>query len=57
MSGNNKIINWGDQGSVLVFLHYFGGSAQSWLWVAESLSDAYRCTAIDFPDFGGEPLM
>lgn len=57
MSENNKIINWGDHGPILVFLHYFGGSAQSWRWVAEKLSDDYRCIAINFPGFGGEPPM
>ncbi len=29
MAENNKIIKWEDHGPVLVFLHYFGGSAQS----------------------------
>lgn len=57
MNENNKIMKWGDHGSVLVFLHYFGGSAQSWFWVAEKLSDDYRCIAINFPGFGGEPPM
>ena len=57
MSENNKIMKWGNDGSVLVLLHYFGGSAQSWFWVAEKLSDDYRCIAINFPGFGGEPPM
>lgn len=57
MAENNKIIQWGNHGPILVFLHYFGGSAQSWRWVAEKLSDDYRCIAITLPGFGGEPAM
>ncbi len=37
---------------VLVFLHYFGGSARSWQWVAEQLADSYRCVVLNFPGFG-----
>jgi pimeloyl-ACP methyl ester carboxylesterase len=37
---------------VLVFLHYFGGSAESWQWVADLLSPNYRCIQIDLPGFG-----
>lgn len=44
-------------GDVLVFLHYFGGSAQSWQWVAEKLSDNYRCVALNLPGFGGTPPL
>lgn len=54
---NNRVIQWGDQGKVLVFLHYFGGSARSWQWVAEKLSGDYRCIAINFPGFGGAPAL
>lgn len=57
MAENNKIIQWGNHGQTLVFIHYFGGSAQSWCWVAEKLSDDYRCIAITLPGFGGEPAM
>lgn len=42
----------GSKEKVLVFLHYFGGSAQSWKWVIEQLSSDYRCIAISFPGFG-----
>ena len=37
---------------VLVFLHYFGGSARSWQWVAEQLAGDYRCVVLNFPGFG-----
>jgi pimeloyl-ACP methyl ester carboxylesterase len=57
MGENNKIAQWGSKGEVLVFLHYFGGSAQSWQWVAEKLSDDYRCIAINLPGFGGAAAM
>lgn len=53
MIKNSSIKQWGSEGSVLVFLHYFGGSAQSWSWVAERLMDTFRCIAIDLPGFGG----
>jgi len=42
---------------VLVFLHYFGGSSQSWQWVAQLLSDRYNCVLIDQPGFGAEPAL
>jgi sigma-B regulation protein RsbQ len=57
MKENDKVKQWGNEGEVLVFLHYFGGSAQSWKWVAEKLSDDYRCIAINLPGFGGAPAM
>ena len=37
---------------VLVFIHYFGGAARSWQWVAEKLSDEYQCVALNLPGFG-----
>ncbi|MBF8965502.1 alpha/beta hydrolase [Pontibacter sp. FD36] len=52
MPQNEIAKQWGDQGEALVFLHYFGGSAQSWNWVTEMLSDEYRCIAINLPGFG-----
>lgn len=57
MSENNKVQQWGNEGENLVFLHYFGGSAQSWQWVAEALSKDYRCIAINLPGFGGAAAM
>ena len=41
-----------DDREVLVFLHYFGGSAASWDWVIKKLSKDYRCIAITLPGFG-----
>lgn len=46
-----------DKREVLVFLHYFGGSAASWDWVVEKLSEGYRCIAITLPGFGSSPAM
>lgn len=37
---------------VLVFLHYFGGSAKSWEWVINRLDKKYHCIAINLPGFG-----
>jgi len=41
----------------LVFLHYFGGSAQSWRWVIAKLQQHYNCIALNLPGFGGEPAL
>lgn len=57
MVEKNKIIRWGNRGKVLVFLHYFGGSALSWQWVAEMLLDNYQCIVINLPGFGGVPPL
>jgi len=35
----------------LVFLHYFGGSSNSWGKVIAELSHVFRCIAIDLPGF------
>ena len=43
--------------SVLVFLHYFGGSARSWRWVIEQLADDYHCVTLNMPGFGGTPPL
>lgn len=43
--------------SVLVFLHYFGGAAQSWKWVADLLPANYHCICIDMPGFGAQPPL
>jgi pimeloyl-ACP methyl ester carboxylesterase len=42
---------------VLVFLHYFGGSAQSWSGVIALLSADYNCIALDMPGFGDQPAL
>lgn len=36
----------------LVFLHYFGGSSNSWCKVITKLQYDFRCIAIDLPGFG-----
>lgn len=46
-----------DTEPVLVFLHYFGGSARSWKWVIDKLSDNYLCIALDLPGFGSNPSL
>jgi pimeloyl-ACP methyl ester carboxylesterase len=43
--------------TVLVFLHYFGGSAQSWSGVISLLSADYDCIALDMPGFGDQPAI
>lgn len=46
------------QGSpTLVFLHYFGGAADSWRWVMSKLSLDYCCVALNLPGFGGMPPL
>ena len=49
-------VEWGSGDKTFVFLHYFGGAATSWRWVAEQLSD-YRCVAINLPGFGGRSAL
>ena len=46
-----------DDREIIVFLHYFGGSAASWDWVIKKLSKDYRCIAITLPGFGSSPAM
>ena len=46
-----------DDREVIVFLHYFGGSADSWDWVIEKLSKDYRCIAITLPGFGSSTAL
>ncbi|MDB5255941.1 MAG: hypothetical protein JWM14_636 [Chitinophagaceae bacterium] len=41
---------------VLVFIHYFGGAAQSWKWVIPFLSPDYYCIALTLPGFGATPM-
>lgn len=50
-------LEWGKGERNIVFLHYFGGSAQSWQWVAEKLSDDFRCIALNLPGFGNTPPL
>lgn len=54
-SANKTHLNSIEQGSgplTLVFMHYFGGSAQEWQVVMNQLSDQYRCIAIDLRGHG-----
>ena len=53
----NKATVSGTGETTLVFLHYFGGSAQSWQWVVDKLKHQYRCIAINLPGFGGSPML
>ena len=57
MAENVKEQQYGNDGEVLVFLHYFGGSGKSWKWVTVKLSDHYRCITLNLPGFGGSPAM
>ncbi|MGI4750560.1 MAG: alpha/beta fold hydrolase [Janthinobacterium lividum] len=41
----------------LIFLHYFGGSAQSWQWLVPLLQEDYNCIALSLPGFGEEPAL
>lgn len=45
------------QKQTLVFLHYFGGSAQSWTWTIAHLQQEYHCIALNLPGFGGEAAL
>lgn len=47
---------WGSGDKTFVFLHYFGGAARSWQWVAAQLPD-YHCLALNLPGFGGTPAL
>jgi len=53
----NKAIISGSGETTLIFLHYFGGSAESWQWVTNTLSGQYRCVAINLPGFGGTAMQ
>lgn len=41
----------------LVFLHYFGGAAESWKWTIDALKETFDCTAINFPRFGNTEAL
>lgn len=40
----------------IVFLHYFGGSKESWSFVIPFLEKDYHCVALNLPGFGGSLL-
>lgn len=52
-----SFLEWGNGHPTVVFLHYFGGSALSWTWVAEALSPDVRCIALNLPGFGTAPCL
>ena len=58
MNSKQTVQRLGTTGTPLVFLHYFGGSAKSWQWVAQELSSDFQCIALNLPGFGGtQPLQ
>ena len=57
MEGQHSAMKSKDEREVIVFLHYFGGSASSWDWVIEKLSKDYRCIAITLPGFGSSTAL
>lgn len=48
-------IEIGNGEMTLVFLHFFGGSANSWLELIELLKPNFKCIAIDLRGFGNSP--
>ncbi|RYF66380.1 MAG: alpha/beta fold hydrolase [Cytophagaceae bacterium] len=44
-------------GPALVFLHYYGGSIQSWSAVVDRLATDFYCLVIDLPGFGDSPPL
>lgn len=49
---DKTFIKWGNGKNVLIFLHYFGGNAVCWKWVAKEISNEFTCIAINLPGFG-----
>jgi len=52
-----KFIKWGNGKNMLIFLHYFGGNANGWKWVADEISVDFTCIAIHLPGFGKNKLL
>ncbi|WKN31117.1 alpha/beta hydrolase [Porifericola rhodea] len=50
-------MEWGQGDKKIVFLHYFGGAADSWKYVAEKLADHFHCFALNLPGFGNTPPL
>ena len=48
---SKTFIRWGNGKNVLIFLHYFGGNANCWKWVADEISAEFTCIAIDMSSF------
>lgn len=53
MTHNSEWLQRGQGTQTLVFLHYFGGAAESWQWVFDELAQDYACVAVNLPGFGG----
>lgn len=49
MSKNHEVIGTGK--THIVFVHYFGGDAGSWRWLAKKLSKKYTCILLNLPGF------
>ncbi len=47
-----NVVELGEAGPALVFLHYWGGSIDSWLPVMRGLAPTNRCVGIDFRGWG-----
>ena len=50
-SSNYEIMGTGSK--TIVFIHYFGGDAGSWQWLAKRLQKKYTCVLLNLPGFGG----
>ncbi|HEA21836.1 hypothetical protein LCGC14_0665930 [marine sediment metagenome] len=48
---NYEIVGTGNK--TMVFIHYFGGDAGSWKWLAKRLQKRYTCVLLNLPGFGG----
>src|SRR5680860_1151672 len=47
---NYEIIGNGNK--TIVFIHYFGGDAGSWQWLAKRLQKNHTCILLNLPGFG-----
>lgn len=54
MNKNYEIIGTGKMH--LVFIHYFGGDAGSWKWLAKRLSKKFTCILLNLPGFNETEL-
>ena len=54
---DSKFIKWGNGKNMLIFLHYFGGNANGWKWVADEISVDFTCIAIHIPGFENSKLI
>ncbi|MGB3144217.1 MAG: alpha/beta hydrolase [Maribacter sp.] len=55
METNYEIIGSGKK--TIVFIHYFGGDAGSWKWLAKRLKRNHRCILLNLPGFGDTPPL